>query len=104
MLLPLNPDHAHLLLYFLEPLKDPLQLQPGNNSKLASHIRLRRRISYVSLILHKNIWVPEIGALDVQVKGDEDWLTKIVFIQVIVEFNATLENEEYFLSIVTLTV
>jgi hypothetical protein len=55
MLLPLNADHAHLFLNFFESLKDTLQLQPGNDEELASHVRLRRRISDVSLILHKNI-------------------------------------------------
>ena len=55
MLLPLYADHAHLFLYFLEPLEDPLQLQPRDDEELTPHVRLRRRIPYVSLILHENI-------------------------------------------------
>ena len=94
MLLPLNGDHAHLFLYFFESLEDRLQLQPGNDEELASEFRLCRRISDVPLILHKHIRVPEVGTLDVQVEGDEDWLTEMVFVQIIVEFYTTFENEE----------
>jgi hypothetical protein len=104
MLLPLKADHAHLFLYFFEPLEDPLELQPGDDEELASDVRLRRRISDVPLILHENIRIAEIGALDVQVEGDEDWLAEMVFVQVVVEFDTTLENEEHFFSIVTLTI
>ena len=104
MLLPLDPDHAHLLLYLFESLKYPLQLQPGDDEEFTSHVRLRRRIPDVSLVLHKNIRVPEVGTLDVEVEGDEDWLTKMVFVKVKVEFDTTFKYEEYFLCIVTLTV
>ena len=111
MLLPLISDTLHLFGYIFEALEHVNQLLASDDQERALYLGNRCAVALVSLIfvavlvrVREDVRVAKVRTLHVQVERDVRGFTVTCLIQVYVKLDSSLENEKYFLSVVTLLI
>ena len=111
MLLPLISDTLHLFGYIFEALEHINQLLASDDQEGALYLCNRCAVTLVSLIfvavlvrVREDVRVAKVRTLHVQVERDVRGFTVTCLIQVYVKLDSSLENEKYFLSVVTLLI